>query len=133
MWEKEVGRYKQRKGERELAAVANEVGNDADDWQSRVNAILEANLHRRVNGRVASNRTMEHNRTVIDCAFNTWHDKLNPRLSNLCRRAQLDALGTRAREVSSGVSMRFGLPFHRANFRSVDVALRPPYQYRTNT
>jgi site-specific recombinase XerD len=53
------------------------VGNDAGDWQSRVNAILDANLHRRVNGRVASKRTMEHNRTVINHAFQTWHNKLN--------------------------------------------------------
>ena len=72
-----MGRYKQRKGDREPAVIANDVGNDAGDWQSRVNAILDANLHRRVNGRVASKRTMEHNRTVINHAFQTWHNKLN--------------------------------------------------------
>jgi hypothetical protein len=75
------------------------MGKGADDWQSRVNEILDANLHRRFNNRVASHRTVEHNRTVINCAFNTWHDKLNPRLSDLCRRAHLDAHGTRARQA----------------------------------
>ncbi|WP_429364555.1 phage integrase N-terminal domain-containing protein [Paraburkholderia sp. GAS32] len=56
------------------------MGADADGWFSRVDAILKANLHRRVNGRVAANRTMQHNRTVIEHAFDTWHNKLNHKI-----------------------------------------------------
>jgi site-specific recombinase XerD len=56
------------------------LGDEPDGWRSRVEAILKANVHRRVNGRVASHRTVEHNKTVIFCAFDTWHNKLNHKI-----------------------------------------------------
>ncbi|BCG05176.1 hypothetical protein PPGU19_097440 (plasmid) [Paraburkholderia sp. PGU19] len=55
-------------------------GDEPDGWRSRVEAILKANVYRRVNGRVAAHRTVEHNTTVIFCAFDTWHNKLNHKI-----------------------------------------------------
>ncbi|WP_166618377.1 integrase domain-containing protein [Paraburkholderia madseniana] len=45
-------------------------------WKAQLQEIIDANVHKRVNGRVASNRTMEHNATVLFVAFKTMHYKL---------------------------------------------------------
>ncbi|MEM5383526.1 phage integrase N-terminal domain-containing protein [Paraburkholderia phymatum] len=72
-----MGRYKLRQGKRATVAVASTPDEDAESWRSRVRAIVDANINKRVNGQVASLRTREHNRNVIKCAFETWHSKLN--------------------------------------------------------
>lgn len=51
-------------------------------WKAMVQEIITANVHKRVNGRVASNRTMEHNATVIFVAMKTLHYKLNAPVKN---------------------------------------------------
>ncbi|QCP47864.1 hypothetical protein FAZ95_00890 [Trinickia violacea] len=51
----------------------DKVASEAKGWRDRVQEIITANVHKRVNGRVASNRTMEHNATVIFSAMNTLH------------------------------------------------------------
>lgn len=71
-----MSRYKLRSTGSE-PRVDDTLDNDPDGWRKRVDAILQANIRRRVNGRVAAHRTVEHNTTVIFCAFDTWHNKLN--------------------------------------------------------
>jgi hypothetical protein len=51
-------------------------------WKALVQEIISANVHRRVNGRVASHRTMEHNATVIFVAMKTLHEKLRMPVKN---------------------------------------------------
>jgi hypothetical protein len=70
-----MSQYKLRSGDRGPEVEDATLGDEPDGWRSRVEAILKANVHRRVNGRVASHRTVEHNKTVIFCAFDTWHNK----------------------------------------------------------
>ncbi|MFP3637912.1 integrase domain-containing protein [Paraburkholderia sp. SIMBA_054] len=51
-------------------------------WRTLVQEVISANVKKRVNGKVASNRTQELNARVIFHAFNTWHEKLGMRIMN---------------------------------------------------
>lgn len=76
-----MGRYKARRSDRNAATFAVTAAEGKDGWRERVNAIVEANINVRVNGKTASNRTVEHNKSVIKCAFETWRDKLGFKIS----------------------------------------------------
>lgn len=76
-----MGRYKARRSDRNAATFAVTAAEGKDGWRERVNAIVDANINVRVNGKTASNRTVEHNKSVIKCAFETWRDKLGFKIS----------------------------------------------------
>jgi site-specific recombinase XerD len=53
-------------------------GTNPVGWRDKVQALIDANAHRRVNGRVAAHRTQEHNATVIFNAMKTLHALNHP-------------------------------------------------------
>ncbi|SOE87402.1 Integrase [Burkholderia sp. YR290] len=64
-------------GEAQSASIATEK---SAGWRTLVQEVISANVAKRVNGKVAANRTQELNARVIFHSFNTWHEKLGMRI-----------------------------------------------------
>jgi integrase len=57
--------------------VSDKGAPETKGWKAQLQEIIDGNVHKRVNNKVASNRTMQHNSEVLFVIFKTLHYKLN--------------------------------------------------------